>query len=158
VAQIEKGQIVGGNIIMDKDTGARSDVGEHPLLGPMIDAARARIDDQRRAQAEVKVQSREKTRGAMLYLVIGLFLAGAGVGVYFIINAVRGDEKQKDSAGVKKLEGAELKVSVSMPKVPPAKHHAGGGGHHGGGGGGPGGTNSSENLSLDLSDDSDETE
>ena len=60
VKQIEKGEIVAGNIIMDKDTGARSDVGEHPLLGPMVDAARQRLDDQRRAQAEVKVQTRRE--------------------------------------------------------------------------------------------------
>jgi hypothetical protein len=159
VKQIEKGEIVGGNIIMDKDTGARGDVGEHPLLGPMIDSARARMDDQRRAQAEVKVQSREKTRGAMLYVVIGLCLVGAAVAVYFVINAVRGDEKKKEVAGISKLEGAELKVSVSLPKTPPAKHHGGGGGHRpaGGGGGGNNG-NTSENMTLDLSDDSDETE
>jgi hypothetical protein len=164
VAQIEKGDIVSGNIIMDKDTGARSDVGEHPLLGPMIDAARARMDDQRRAQAEVKVQSREKARGAMLYAVIGLGVAGAAVGGYFIINAVRHDDAKKEVAGISKLDGAQLKVSVSLPKVPPAQHHASGGGHHTnngggpGGPGGPGGANSSENMQLDLSDDSDETE
>jgi hypothetical protein len=156
VAQIEKGEVVAGNIIMDKDSGARGDVGAHPLLGPVVDAARQRIDDQRRAQAEVKVQSQEKTRGAMLYAVIGLCLAGAGVGAYLIINAVRGDEASKAATGVSKLEGAELKVSVSMPKKPPAKHRAGGGHRPSGGGGGGG--NASENLTLDLSDDSDETE
>src|SRR5262249_18546120 len=48
VAQIDKGDIVAGNIIMDKDTGARGDVGQHPLLGPKIEAARQRLDDQRR--------------------------------------------------------------------------------------------------------------
>ncbi|HEY1811531.1 MAG TPA: hypothetical protein VGG74_04195 [Kofleriaceae bacterium] len=159
VAQIEKGDIVAGNVIMDKDSGARSDVGEHPLLGPMVDAARARLDDARRAQAEVKVQSREKARGAMLYAFIGLGVAGAAAAVYFIVGAVRHDEATKEVAGVKKLAEADLKVTVSLPKIPPA-HHASGGGHHatGGGNSGPGGTNSSENLSLDLSDDSDETE
>jgi len=159
VKQINKGDIVAGNIIMDKDTGARSDVGSHPLLGPMVDSARARMDDQRRAQAEVKVQSSEKRRGALLYAIIALGVIGAGVGVYFIINAVRGDEATKKVAGVSKLEGAELKVTVSMPKTPPAKHHStgGGGGHHTTGGG-PGGQNANENLGLDMSDDSDETE
>ncbi len=162
VAQIEKGEIVAGNIIMDKDTGARSDVGEHPLLGPMVDAARQRIDDSRRAQAEVKVQSREKARGAALYAFIGLGVAGAAVAVYFIVGAVRHDESKKQVAAISQLEGADLKVSVSLPKTPPAHHHTGGGGvHHtstGAGNSGPGGTNSSENLALDLSDDSDETE
>jgi hypothetical protein len=57
------------------------------------------------------------------------------------------------------LDGAQLKVTVTMPKTPPAKHHTTGA-HTGGGGGGNhgGGGNTNENLSLDLSDDSDETE
>ena len=159
VAQIEKGDIVAGNIIMDKDTGARSDVGEHPLLGPMVDSARQRIDDQRRAQAEVKVQSREKARGAALYAFIVLGVAAAAAAVYFIVSKVRHDDAKKEVAGITKLEGADLKVTVSLPKTPPAHHHSGGTAHHGGGGGGgPGGTNANENLALDMSDDSDETE
>jgi len=158
VKQIDEGEIVAGNIIMDKDTGARSDVGTHPLLGPMVDAARQRLDDQRRAQAEVKVQSVEKRRGAMLYAFIALGVIGAGVAVYFIINAVRGDDASKKVAGVSKLEGAQLNVTVSMPKVPPATKHHTGGGHRTGGNGGPGGQNVSENYALDMSDDSDETE
>ena len=159
VKQIDKGEIVAGNIIMDKDTGARGDVGAHPLLGPMVDAARARLDDQRRAQAEVKVQSAEKRRGAALYAFIALGVIGAGIAVYFIVNAVRGDDASKKVAGVSKLEGAQLNVTVSMPKTPPAtKHHTGGGHRPAGNGGGPGGQNASENLGLDMSDDSDETE
>ncbi|HEX4454391.1 MAG TPA: protein kinase [Kofleriaceae bacterium] len=158
VAQIEKGEIISGNIIMDKDTGARSDVGEHPLLGPMVDAARARIDEQRRAQAEVKVQSREKSRGAMLYAFIVLGVLGAAAAVYFVVGALRHDDSSKEVAGVTKLEGADLKVTVSLPKVPPAVHHSSGGGHHTAANNGPGGTNSGENLALDLSDDSDDSE
>jgi hypothetical protein len=154
VAQIEKGQVVAGNIIMDKDTGARGDIADHELLGPVVDIARQRLDEQRRAQAEVKVQSAEKKRGAMLYGVIGLGVVGAALAAYFIINAVRGDDKAKQVAGISKVEGAELKVTVSLPKVPPAKKRAGGGG--GGGGGGHG--HYDENMTLDLSDDSDETE
>lgn len=153
VAQIEKGEIVAGNIIMDKDTGARSDVGEHPLLGPVVDAARQRLDDQRRAQAEAKVQRAQTKKGAVLYTFIALGVIGAAVAVWFVINAVRGDDDKKTVAGVSQLEGAELKVTVSMPKVPPAKKRP-----RTGGGGGGGRDNYSENLSLDLSDDSDETE
>ncbi|MEP6864647.1 MAG: protein kinase [Deltaproteobacteria bacterium] len=159
VKQIDKGEIVAGNIIMDKDTGARGDIGAHPLLGPMVDAARARHDDQRRAQAEVKVQSAEKRRGAALYAFIALGVIGAGIAVYFIVNAVRGDDASKKVAGVSKLEGAQLNVTVSMPKTPPATKHRPGGGHRPSGNtGGPGGQNASENLGLDMSDDSDETE
>jgi hypothetical protein len=158
VKQIDKGDIVAGNIIMDKDTGARSDVGSHPLLGPVVDAARGRIDDQRRAQAEVKVQSAEKTRGVLLYAFIALGVIGAGIGVYFIINAVRGDDAKKQVAGVSKLEGAELKVTVSMPKTPPATKHHTSGGHRPTNNGGAGGNNANTDLALDMTDDSDETE
>jgi hypothetical protein len=160
VKQIEKGEIIAGNLIMDKDTGARTDVGTHPLLGPIVDAAKQRIDDQRRAQAEVAVQSAEKKRGALLYAVIGLGVIGAGLGVYFVIKATHKDEDKTKVAGVAALDGAQLHVTVSMPKAPP-KHTGGGGGHHASGGGGGGGMsqkNASEDLSLDLSDDSDETE
>ena len=140
---------------MDKDTGARSDVGTHPLLGPMVDAAKQRLDDQRRAQAEVAVQSAEKKRGAALYAVIGLGVIGIAVAVYFILPLLRKDDGKQKVAGVAALDGAQLKVTVSMPKAPPRR--TGGAAHHASGGG-QSMKNSSEDLSLDLSDDSDETE
>jgi len=154
VAQIEKGEIVAGNIIMDKDTGARGDVSEHELLGPIVDATRARMDDQRRAQAEAKVQSAQTKKGAVLYGFIALGVVGAAVAVWFIIQQVRGDDDKKAVAGVSQLEGSKLDVKISMPKVPPARKRPKGGG----GGGGSIKDNYSENMSLDLSDDSDETE
>lgn len=152
VAQIEKGDIVAGNMIMDKDTGARSDVGTHPLLGPMVDAAKQRLDDQRRAQAEVAVQSAEKKRGALLYAVIGLGVIGAAIAVFFIIKSTRHDEGAKKIAGVAALDGAQLKVTVSMPKAPPKR--TGGGGHRPAATGGRQ-TNNAD-YSLDMSDESDD--
>ena len=155
IAQIEKGDIVAGNIIMDKDSGARVDVGTHPLLGPMVDQARMRIDEARRAQAEVAVAGREKKRGAMLYAVIGLGVVGAAVAVWFIIQGVRGDEAAKKVAGIEKVDGASLNVKVTMPKAPPK--HTGGGGHRSGGNHpGGNGTKGSEDLSLDMSDEGDD--
>jgi hypothetical protein len=153
IAQIEKGDVVAGNIIMDKDSGARVDVGTHPLLGPMVDQARARLDDQRRAQAEVAVQSREKKRGALLYSVIGLGVIGAAVAVWFIIQAARGEGPAKKIATVETLDGAQLNVKVTMPKAPPKRA----GGHRPGGGKSGGSyTKGSEDMSLDLSDESDD--
>lgn len=155
IAQIEKGEIVAGNIIMDKDSGARVDVGTHPMLGPMVDAAKARLDDQRRAQAEVAVQSSDKKKGALLYSVIGLGVVGAALGVWLIIRAARGDEETKKVAGVETLEGGSLNVKVTMPKAPPKRTA---GGHKGGGHTGAGGsyTKGSEDLALDMSDESDD--
>ncbi len=155
IAQIEKGEIVAGNIIMDKDSGARVDVGTHPMLGPMVDAAKARLDDQRRAQAEVAVQSSDKKKGALLYSVIGLGVVGAALGVWLIIRAARGDEETKKVAAVETLEGGSLNVKVTMPKAPPKRT---GGGHKAGGHTGAGGsyTKGSEDLSLDMSDEGDD--
>lgn len=154
IKQIESGEIVAGNVIMDKDTGLRSDVGEHPLLGPMVEQSRQKRDDMRRAQAEVVVQSREKKRGALLYSVIGLGVLGAGAGVYFVIQAARSDDGAKKIASIEALESSSLKVTVSMPKAPPKK--AGGGRRPSGGGGGGGNyQRGTEDLSLDMSDEDD---
>lgn len=156
IAQIEKGDIVAGNIIMDKDSGARVDVGTHPLLGPMVDQAKARIDDQRRAQAEVAVQSSDKKKGALLYTVIGLGVVGAALAVFLIIRAARSDEAAKKVASVETLEGGSLNVKVTMPKAPPKRNggHRTGGSHNSGGGGSF--TKGSEDMSLDMSDESDD--
>lgn len=152
IAQIESGEIVAGNIIMDKDSGARSDVGVHPLLGPMVEHARQQRDDARRAQAEVAVQTREKKRGALLYALIFLGVLGAAAGVYFVIKAARSDSGETKIAGISALDSASLKVTVTMPKAPPKRSGAGGGR---GGRGGADYTRGSEDLSLDMSDEED---
>ena len=153
IAQIERGEIVAGNHIQDKDSGARSDVGDHPLLGPIVETTRQKRDEQRRAQAEVKEQSRDKKRGAMLYAVIGAGVLGAVAAVYLILKSVSHDDGSPKVASVSALDGASLQVKVSEPKKPPPQpHHAGGKRPASA----PG--NTGENLALDLSDDSDETE
>ncbi len=154
VDQIDNGSIVAGNIIMDKDTGARVDVGEHPLLGPMVDAAKQKRDDARRAQAEVQVAKSQTKKGAVLYSMIGLGVVGAVVAVYFIIQAASKSQEEKID-GISKLDGASLKVTVSVPKKPPPPAHRSGGGRRTGGGGADY-TKGTENLALDMSDDGDE--
>jgi hypothetical protein len=157
IAQIERGEIVAGNQIQDKDSGARVNVEGHPLLGPIVDATRQKHDDQRRAQAEVKEQSRDKKRGAMLYGLIGAGVLAAAVAVYLILSLVGRDDGGQKVAGVSALDGASLKVKVSEPKKPVATHRRAGGKRTAtGGGAAPG--NGNQNLSLDMSDDSDETE
>ena len=154
IKQIEKGDIVAGNVIMDKDSGARADVASHPLLGPMVETVRQKRDDARRAQAEVQVQKSDKKRGALLYGVIGLGVVGAALAVMLIIRAASSDTEKKVS-GIDKLDGASLKVTVTMPKAPPKKpRHSSGGG--GGGGGGGNNTKGNEDLSLDMSDEGDD--
>ena len=154
IAQIERGEIVAGHVIQDKDTGARSDVGSHPLLGPMIETARQRLDDHRRAHAEVVQQSRDKKRGALLYAMIGLGVVGAAAVVLLILRSVQHDDGGPRLAAVSALDSASLKVKVSEPKKPPAPARRAGGGKRTAGGA----ASTGENLALDLSDDSDETE
>jgi hypothetical protein len=152
IAQIESGEVVAGHIIQDKDSGARSDVVDHALLGPLVEAARLRRDEQRRAQAEVKEQSRDKKRGAMLYGLIGLGVLAAAAAVYLILSTIQRDDGASKVAAVSALDGASLKVKVSPPKAPPPRARTA----RRTTGGGP--ANTGENLALDLSDDSDETE
>ena len=155
IAQIDRGEIVAGHYIQDKDSGARSDVGDHPLLGPLVDAARQNRDDLRRTQAEVVEQSRDKKRGAMLYGLIGLGVVAAAAAVYLILSTVGRDDPGHKVAGVSALGGASLKVKVSEPKKPPVSHRRPSG-KHPAGGAGPG--TSGQNLVFDMSDENDETE
>jgi hypothetical protein len=153
IAQIERGDIVAGHFLQDKDSGARGDVADHPLLGPIVETARQKRDDARRAQAEVKEQSRDKQRGAMLYALIGLGVIAVGIAVYVILTSIQRDDGGKKVAGISTLGGASLKVKVSEPKKPPATPRRTAGKRTGTPAAAGGQT-----LTLDLSDDSDETE
>jgi hypothetical protein len=119
----------------------------------MVDAAKAKRDDARRAQAEVAVQKSNKTRGVFLFGTILLGVAGVAAAIYFIIASTRKEEATK-VAGVSALDGATLKVTVSQPKKPPPRKKTGGTRRTGTGGGDF--TKGNEDLSLDLSDDGDE--
>jgi hypothetical protein len=155
VEQIQSGHVHHGNVLFDKDEGGRVKVEDHPLLGPLVEAARQQRDDARRAQAEVKHQSTERTKGVTLYGLIGAGVVAAVVVVYLIITALS-SAKNKKVEGVDTLASASLNVTVSEPKIPAKKPRGGGGGGHRSGGsfgkGLPGGNDS---LTLDLSDDDD---
>jgi serine/threonine protein kinase len=155
IKQIEKGDIVAGNIIMDKDTGARVKVDEHPLLGPMVETSRQKRDDARRAQAEVAVQSRDKKRGVMLYVLISLGVCGVGAAVYFVIDMVS-DSKTEKIAGVEGPDKSDIKIKINEPKKPPPAQRSGGGRRSGGGGPAGNYSKGTENMSLDLAGDGDE--
>ena len=150
VEQILHGQIHHGHVLMDKDEGGRAKVDEHPLLGPLVDAAKQARDDARRAHAEVKQQASERKRCVALYGVIGLGVAAAVVTAYLVVTRLTAAKKH-EVQGVASVAEAKLDVTVSAPKAPP-KRSGGGGGHRGGGGGGNQG---GEDLALDMTDDSD---
>lgn len=152
IAQIERGEVVAGHVIQDKDSGARRDVADHPLLGPIVEAARQNHDDQRRALAEVKEQTRAKQRGALAYAVIAAGVLGAAAAVWLVVRSLDRDDGPQ-AAKVSALDGASLEVKVSEPKKPQVARRTGA---RRTASSAP--ANTGENLVLDLSDDSDETE
>lgn len=154
VQQIDKGEIVAGHTIADKDTGARAQVGEHPLLGAMVGQAQQRINDARRAQAEVSAQTKAKRAGAALYVTIALGVAAAAVAVYFIVQKARGSSETKVET-VSTLGAGSLPVNVSLPKAPPKRPKSSGGGGGGGNRDNSNPANGSEDLTLDMSGDDD---
>jgi hypothetical protein len=155
VQQIKAHQIVAGNVMMDKDSGGRFNVEEHPILGPMVEEARFAKDTARRAEAEERHQSSSKKRGAAVYGAIALGVIGLGVGTVMLVKKLGSDEG-KTANGVEAVGGGKLDIKVNMPKEPPKVAHKGGGGHHGGGGGGHNPGNSSDTLSFDMSGDDDD--
>ncbi|HVV87393.1 MAG TPA: hypothetical protein VHE35_30335, partial [Kofleriaceae bacterium] len=151
VDQILTGHVHHGHVLFDKDEGGRTKVEDHPLLGPLVEAAKAAREDARRAHAEVQHQARERKRGVALYGIIALGVAAAGAAVYLIVGALSSD-KGHHSAGAGAIAQAKLTATVSPPKAPP-RHTGGGGGHHGGGGAIGAGD---DTLALDLSGDDDD--
>lgn len=154
VEQIQSGHVHHGNVLFDKDEGGRQKVEDHPLLGPLVEAARQQRDDARRAAAEVKHQSAEVKRGVALYGFIGAGVLAAVLVAYFVVTALSA-AKNKRVEGVDTLANASLNVTVSEPKKP-AKKPRSGGGNRGGGSFGKGLPGGNDSLTLDLSDDSDE--
>ena len=69
VEQIQSNQILPGNVLVDNETGNRSKVEDNPLLSDLVDAAKQKRDDERRANAEVAHAKQERSRGAMVYVV-----------------------------------------------------------------------------------------
>src|SRR5262249_45620395 len=142
VVQINKGDIVAGNVIIDKDTGNRVDVHDHPLLGPVVDAARQARDDMRRAHAEVAHQTTQKKRGLVLFGGIGAAMVILTGLAFLVITSFTGKKGGDQVAGIEKVGSAELSVTFSQPKKPErpkappggAVHHAShasGGGNNG---------------------------
>ena len=153
VDQIITGHIHHGHVLFDKDDGGRMKVEDHPLLGPLVEAAKAAREDARRASAEVQHQTRERKRGIALYGGIGVGVAAAAAGVYVLVGALS-KATGRTSAGAGAVAQARLSATVSAPKAPARKPGGGGGGARRGGGGG-GNFGGDDALALDLSGDDD---
>jgi len=102
---IRTNQILPGHVIVDKDTGERCKVEKHPLLHDLIDQAKQRRDDERRAQAEVAHSKQESRRGKTLYAFIAAGVVAIGLGVFLIIRML-GSDKFHPSLSVQGEAGA----------------------------------------------------
>ena len=151
VDQIITGHVHHGHMLFDKDEGGRLKVEDHPLLGSLVEAAKAAREDARRTQAEVHHQARERKRGVALYATIGLGVAAAAAGVYLVVSALSA-AKARTSAGAGAIAEAKLTATVSAPKAP--RRQPGTGGRRTGPSGGAIGA-SDDTLALDLAGDDD---
>lgn len=150
--QIATDQVVPGNLIIDTDSGARKKAEDHPLFGELVEAARQRRDEQRRAQAEVQHAVSEKRRGAALYIFILLGVCGLGGGVYLLVTKLSASKKD-DSGAIVSLEGGSLQAKISFPSKEEQKRRAKASrGRKGGGAGGQSG-GWDDSLNLDMSAD-----
>ena len=158
--QIRSSDIVPGNIIVDNHTGERWNVEEHPLLTRLVDHAKQRRDDMRRAQAEVHHAKQEKTRGVALYLFIAGGIAAVGVVAYLVVTNATKAEDADTGDRLASVGESDIPVKVSAAKqAAPAKSRGkrsgkrSSSGSSGGGGDTGGGDDEDDVLSLDMNSD-----
>ncbi len=120
VQSIETNRILPGEVLVDNETGARVNVEDHPLLADIVDAAKQKRDDERRANAEVVHAKQEKSRGATLYIIVAAAVIGLGGGAYMIVKALASDDSD-DKAKVAGLSEGSMEATISFPSVEQAK-------------------------------------
>ena len=112
--QIQTDLIQPGHVIIDKDTGDRRPVEKHPLLHDLVDAAKQKRDELRRAQAEVQHAGQEKRRGTALYAFIGFGVLALGGGAYLLVQQLSA-AKRDDSGALESIEAGSLEAKISFP-------------------------------------------
>lgn len=151
---IKADKILPGHTIVDNDTGQRVKIEDHPLLGELVDAAKERRDERRRAQAEVQHAQQEKRRGATLYIFIALGVLGLGLGAYMLVTKLSSDGGKK-SAAIEGLEAGKLQAKISFPSPEEQKARSRRSGRRsgsGGAGGVAGGWDDTLNLDMEGED------
>jgi serine/threonine protein kinase len=139
--QIAADQIEPGHVIMDNENGQRCKVEDHPLLHDLVMSAAQRRDDARRAHAEHVVVKQDKHKGLALFGFIGLGIVVVGLGVFFVVKAVKGSDKSAQRDEIASLESGKIAAEIklvdvvkrpprdpSKPRGPRVPRAAGGGG------------------------------
>lgn len=129
-AQIERGEIASEHTLIDTDSGARGQVKDHPVLGPMAKTIGRRLEQMRRAEAEHQSEKSEKRKTLVTAAIVGgvLLLVGSGIGAYVL--------SRKDTSGGKlasRQEEAEVDkflkgVKLGSMKASVRRGRRGGGG------------------------------
>lgn len=124
VDQIKSNLILPGNLLVDNDTGQRVNVEDHPLLSDLVDAAKQRRDDERRANAEVVHAKQERSRGAIVYVIVAAAVIAVGGGAYTIVKAL-GSDSNDDTTTLAGIEGAKLQAKITFPSQAQVKKRRG---------------------------------
>ena len=134
-AQIERGEIIGEHVVVDSDTGARKKVKEFPQLRELAKTSERRIEQQRRAHAEIKHEKNEKVKSRFVFMVGGTLLLAMLAGVGYYVLSRKGADQTKLASREEEAEiDAFLKdVKLNFQTAKVAKR-APGGGHKSGGG------------------------
>jgi serine/threonine protein kinase len=106
---IQKDEILPGHILIDNETGQRSDVIDHPGLHDLVMEAAQKREDARRVNVEQHVEKHDKRRGFALYGFIGGGVAILGVVTFLVIKAVKKDSTKVVGKETALLGGADLK-------------------------------------------------
>ncbi len=114
IQQIEANQILPGHVIIDSETAQRTPVEDHALLHDIVDKAKQRRDDMRRAQAEVTHAKTEKRRGATLYIVIAAGVLALGGGAYFVVDKMSAASDDSGGGSVAAIEEGQLQAKITF--------------------------------------------
>jgi hypothetical protein len=148
--QIRASQIVPGNVVIDKDTGDRRPIEDHPLFSELVEATRLKRDEERRAQAEVVHAKEEKRRGATLYVFILLAVVGLGGGAYLLYGKLTAHKDDGNKGAISGLASGSVEATLSFPtKAERTARRSGKKSGGGGAGGVAGGWNDTVDLDMD---------
>ena len=129
-AQIERGEILGEHMIVDSDTGARKKVKDFAALGELSKSSERRLEQNRRAHAEIHHEKSEKKRTRTMVLTFAVVLVAVVGGVgYYALTRKSADTATLASRSEEGEIDAFLKdVKLNFVSAKVAKR--GGGGHH----------------------------
>ncbi len=115
IAQIKTDQVLPGHVVIDNETGERTQVEDHPLLHDIVDRAKQLRDDRRRAEAEAQHVKKETRRGATLYVFIAIGVLVLGAAAYLLVTKLGAADDDKGDGAIAELKEGELQTKITFP-------------------------------------------